>query len=60
MESSPDREELERKPVVPAQHDADQAEDNQLGLDDDDLELDDDEDEDEDVTEGEAERADGA
>ena len=49
-------EDLEPKPVIPSQHDADELEEHDLDLDEDDLELDDDED----VTDEEAERADGA
>jgi hypothetical protein len=45
----------EGKPVVPSQHDVDEMDETELGVDDDDLELDDEE-----VTEDEAERADGA
>ena len=55
--NTPEREEFERKPVIPSQHGAEELEESDLDLDDDDLELDDD---DEDVTEEEAERADGA
>jgi hypothetical protein len=54
MDTPDDRD--ERKPVIPSQHDADEAEESELGLDEDDLDLD----EDEDVTEEEAKRADGA
>ena len=49
-------EDVEPKPVIPSQHDAEELDDSELDLDEDDLELDDDED----VTEEEAERADGA
>jgi|KBSSwiStaDraftv2_1062776.scaffolds.fasta_scaffold1300758_2 hypothetical protein len=59
--NTPEREEFERKPVIPSQHGAEELEESDLDLDEDDLDLDDDdEDDDEDVTEEEAERADGA
>jgi hypothetical protein len=48
--------ETEGKPVVPSQHDVDEIDETELGLDDDD----DDVDLDEEVTGDEAERADGA
>jgi len=57
MNTPEERDELERKPVIPSQHGAEELEESDLDLDDDDLELDDD---DEDLTEEEAERADGA
>ena len=56
-------EDLEPKPLIPSQHDADELDDSDLDLDDDDLDFDEDDlelDDDEDVTDEEAERADGA
>ena len=61
-EQSVGRERMEREhegtPEVPSQHDADELDETQLGLDDDDDDLD--IEADEEVTEEEAERADGA
>jgi len=50
MNTPEERDELERKPVIPSQHGAEELEESDLDLDDDD----------EDLTEEEAERADGA
>jgi hypothetical protein len=50
----PSHEDLEPKPVIPSEHDAEEMDDSELDLEEDDLDLDDD------VTDEEAKRADGA